>query len=95
MIKSWCQVGGLTDSFCGVNLEIVSINGPMKLVLLGISYNCDGSDVITILLGISYNCDRVIQIPSSFCKLLIKFFEVKRFFASPQRCDDLPSIIFF
>jgi hypothetical protein len=43
MIKSWCQVGGLTDSFCGVNLEIVSINGPMNLVLLGISYNCDGS----------------------------------------------------
>jgi hypothetical protein len=43
MIKSWCQVGGLTDSFCGVNLDIVSINGLMKLVLLGISYNCDGS----------------------------------------------------
>jgi hypothetical protein len=42
-IKSWCQVGGLIDSFCGVNLEIVSINGPMKLVLLGISYNYDGS----------------------------------------------------
>ncbi|CAK9237739.1 unnamed protein product [Sphagnum troendelagicum] len=39
---SICSVN-VPYSFCGVNLEIVSIDGPMKLVLLGISYNCDGS----------------------------------------------------